>query len=113
MYDPTFVPPPPRARPVGPDRVPSTAVPGRDDGAPAEAQNAMATTSLVFGLCSILIPILAIPGVILGVVCLRRLRRLQRPLSPSAGRARAVAGITTSLLFGTVSLVVLIVIAGG
>ena len=53
----------------------------------------MAATSLVFGLCAILIPLLAVPGFILGVVSLRRIKGI-----PSLrGRGRSIAGIITSL----------------
>jgi hypothetical protein len=67
----------------------------------------MATASLVLGLCSALVPVFAVPGVILGVVSLRRTKMF--PSRP--GLERSVAGIITSVIFGTVSLVVLIFIA--
>jgi hypothetical protein len=89
------------------DRPPSLA-PTTTDGA-SDARNGMATASLVLGLCSALVPVLAVPGVILGVVSLGRTKRL--PSLP--GRGRALAGIITSLLLGTVSLAVLVVIAAG
>ena len=56
----------------------------------------MATTSLVFGLCSFLLPFLSIPGVILGIVSLRRISR--RP--GLSGTGRSVAGIATSATLG-------------
>ncbi|MGA2302927.1 MAG: DUF4333 domain-containing protein [Acidimicrobiales bacterium] len=70
----------------------------------------MATTSLVFGLCSILIPLLAVPGFILGVVSLRRIKGI-----PSlCGRGRSIAGIITSLVLGPLGFVAVVVfIAGG
>jgi hypothetical protein len=70
----------------------------------------MATTSLVFGLCSILIPLLAVPGFILGVVSLRRIKTI-----PSlCGRGRSIAGIITSLVLGPLGFAAVVVfIAGG
>lgn len=107
LYDPTFVPPAHAVATVEGNR-PLSVVPVTTDGAP-EAQNGMASTSLVLGLCSALVPVLGVPGVILGVVALGRTKRL--PSLP--GRERALAGIITSLLLGTVSLAVLVVIAAG
>jgi Domain of unknown function (DUF4190)/Domain of unknown function (DUF4333) len=61
----------------------------------------MATTSLVLGICSILFPLLAIPGFILGIASLRRIKRL-----PSlSGRGRSIAGIVTSLVLGSLGFV--------
>ncbi len=73
-------------------------------------KNGVATTSLVFGLCSILIPLLAVPGFILGVVSLRRIKGI-----PSlCGRGRSIAGIITSLVLGPLGFVAVVVfIAGG
>jgi hypothetical protein len=70
----------------------------------------MAATSLVFGLCAILIPLLAVPGFILGVVSLRRIKGI-----PSLrGRGRSIAGIITSLVLGPLGFVAVVVfIAGG
>jgi hypothetical protein len=65
--------------------------------------------SLVLGMCSLFIPLLAIPGVIVGLASLRRIGRF--PSLP--GRERALAGIITSVVLGSLSLVVLIVIAIG
>ncbi len=78
-------------------------------GGVPESQNGMATASFILGLCSALAPVLAVPGVILGVVALGRTKRhLSLP-----GRERALAGIITSLILGSLSLAVLVVIAAG
>jgi hypothetical protein len=59
----------------------------------------MATTSLVLGLCSLLFPLLLIPGLILGIRSLQRINA-----DPSlGGRGRSIAGIVTSLVLGAVS----------
>jgi len=66
----------------------------------------MATTSLVFGLCSLLVPLLSIPGVILGIVSLRRISR--RP--GLSGTGRSVAGIATSATLGPLAVLVLVLV---
>jgi hypothetical protein len=85
-------------------------MPGQDSFAAATARNSMATASLVFGVCSLLIPVLAVPGFILGVVSLRRIKRV-----PSlGGRGRSMAGIVTSLVLGTLGVAALVIfIVGG
>ena len=72
----------------------------------AQPANGLATTSLVLGLCSLLVPLLSIPGAILGVVSLRQIkrRRLQ------AGRARSIAGLTASLVLGPLVALTLILL---
>ena len=109
LYDPTFVPPSPVAGRGALDP-PAEPAPGgpNTDGATQE-RNAPATVSLVLGMCSLFIPLLAIPGVIVGLASLRRIGRF--PSLP--GRERALAGIITSVVLGSLSLVVLIVIAIG
>jgi hypothetical protein len=69
----------------------------------------MATTSLVFGLCSLLVPLLSIPGIVLGVVSLHRISR--RP--GLSGLRRSIAGIATSATLGplTVFIVVLVLVS--
>ena len=61
----------------------------------------MATTALILGLSSVLVPLLSIPGVILGVVSLRRIKR--HPWL--SGRGRSIAGIVTSLILGPLAAV--------
>jgi hypothetical protein len=59
----------------------------------------MATTSLVFGLCSLVFPLLLIPGLILGIRSLQRINA-----DPSlGGRGRSIAGIVTSSVLGALS----------
>jgi hypothetical protein len=61
---------------------------------------------LVFGLCSLLLPLLSIPGVILGAVSLRRIGR-----NPSLrGRESSIAGIITSLTLGPLAAVAAVII---
>lgn len=59
-------------------------------------KNGLATWSLVFGICSALVPLLCIPGIILGVRSLGRIK--QYPSLP--GRGRSIAGIVTSATIG-------------
>jgi hypothetical protein len=66
----------------------------------------MATTSLVFGLCSFLLPLLSIPGVILGIVSLRRISR--RP--GLSGTRRSIAGIATSTTLGPLAVLILVLV---
>ncbi|MHB1533340.1 MAG: DUF4190 domain-containing protein [Acidimicrobiales bacterium] len=61
----------------------------------------MATTSLVMGICSLLLPLLSIPGFILGLVSFRRLRRSPWPTSTG----RSVGGIVTSLILGPLTVI--------
>ncbi len=68
------------------------------------ARNTMATTSLVMGVCSVLVPILSLPGLVLGVVSLRRIRRWPW----LAGRGPSVAGIVTSLVLGPIGFAIFI-----
>ena len=89
-------PPPPPAWPT-----PSPSVPPDTNG--------MATTSLVLGICSVLFPLLAIPGSILGIVSLRRIKR--RP--SLGGHGRSIAGIITSLVLAPLGFVAIVVFIGG
>jgi hypothetical protein len=66
--------------------------------------NGMATTSLVMGICSLVLPLLSIPGFILGLVSLRRIRR--QPWLP--GRGRSIGGIITSVILGPLAVIVLV-----
>jgi hypothetical protein len=74
--------PPAQFAPIG--------VPGR------ERQNRLATASIFMALGSFFMPPLSIPGVILGVKSLRRIR-LQPWLD---GRSRSITGIVASLILG-------------
>ncbi len=63
-------------------------------------ENRLATSSMFLGLASMLLPILAVPSVILAVVCLRRL-----PDEPwRKGKARSLAGIVASVVLAPLSL---------
>jgi hypothetical protein len=65
-------------------------------------ENPLATASMFLGLASIVLPILAVPSVIMARVCLRRL-----PLEPwRKGKARAVTGIVASAVLAPISLVI-------
>ncbi len=66
----------------------------------------MATTSLVFGLCSLLVPLLSIPGIILGIVSLHRISR--RP--GLSGQGRSIAGIVTSATLGPLAVFALVLV---
>jgi hypothetical protein len=98
-----YPPPPPASRYPGGTATatlppPSTFQFGRPT-AGGPAGNGMATASLVLGLCSLLLPLLLIPGFILGIVSLRRIRA-----NPAlGGRGRSIAGIVTSLVLGALS----------
>jgi hypothetical protein len=63
----------------------------------------------VLGLCSLLLPLLSIPGFITGVVSLRRIRR--NPSLP--GRSASTAGVITSLVLGPLVTAVTIAIVIG
>jgi hypothetical protein len=64
----------------------------------------------VFGICSLLLPILCIPGIICGTRALRRVREF--PARRGAGRA--IAGIVTSCVFGLLgALAVAAFVVGG
>jgi hypothetical protein len=68
-------------------------------------QNNAATLSLIFGLCSALVPLLSIPGIIFGTRSLGQINQC-----PSLrGRGRSIAGIITSAVLGPLSLLAAIV----
>lgn len=69
--------------------------------------NPMASTSLGLGLGSLLMPLLTIPGLVLGIKSLALANRLPWV----GGRGRAIAGIVTSLVLGPiVSLIVVLAV---
>ncbi|MBV9660740.1 MAG: DUF4333 domain-containing protein [Acidimicrobiales bacterium] len=67
--------------------------------------NTMAGVALGLGLGSLVIPLLSVPGLILGIKSLNR-SKLQPWIG---GRGRAIAGIVTSALLGPLMAIVLIV----
>jgi hypothetical protein len=65
-------------------------------------ENPLATSAMFLGLASIVLPILAVPSVIMARVCLRRL-----PLEPwRKGKARAITGIVASAILAPISLAI-------
>jgi hypothetical protein len=64
----------------------------------------MATTGLVFGIATALLPLCAIPGLVFSTISLRRIRR-QPWLS---GKGRSIAGIVTSLALLPIGLAIAI-----
>jgi uncharacterized protein DUF4190 len=87
----SYPPPPP-----GWDPSPSQALPSEG--------NRIATVSLIAGIATIIIPILAIPGLVFGIVSLRRIRR--RPWM--AGKGRSIAGIVCSVVLLPLGLAIFI-----
>ena len=65
-------------------------------------ENGLATAALCAGLGSMLVPLLAVAGIVLGAASLYRTR--QRPWLH--GEIRAFGGIITSLVLGSVSLTI-------
>ena len=106
-HGPGNPPPPPSSPPPPPPGwTPPWASPLPPPPVPVPAANGMATTSLVFGLCSLLVPLLSIPGVILGIVSLHRISR--RP--GLSGQGRSIAGIVTSATLGPLAVFALVLV---
>lgn len=97
---PAAPPPPagPTGAPPGAGWGPPTADPwGRPAYAPPpDSGNTMASVALGLGVGSLLVPLLTVPGVILGVKSLRRIRR--QPWI--GGKSRSILAIVASLVLG-------------
>ena len=99
--------PPGYGPPAGPGGAPSWYGPIPQLAPPTG--NSTATAALVFGICSALLPVLSIPGIVLGARSLRRIKQ-----NPSVrGRGRSIAGIVTSAVLGPLALLGVVVFAIG